>query len=728
MVYKKNSFYSIDLIFIIDILWTSTQAISLKNLARGIIISRNGFQNSFSGKKQTGSEIPDFFEAFGSFEEVKTVFENVPSVIFLRKAEAGFPVDFVSGNVSLFGYEAADFTDGKLLYSDLVHPEDLEAFGFGIISNSERGIRDYTQKYRVLTKAGKVCWVEDRTLVRYGQKGRIKDYIGFIRDITEEKKLEEKLEYSEKKFKALMEYSDDAIIIHDRDGKFLEANETSCKRLGYSREELLQMTPYDLDAKYKKSLPKQFKRIYRNGKATFDTAHVLKDGSVIPIKLSTHIMEYDGKTTVLTVAKDMREQKKTNEDLLYAMKVQKVLETVVNNSPVVVFLCRPEHKWPVEFISDNISQFGYSVEEFTSGKLLYGDIIHPSDFEKVKDNLMRNCLEGKNEFIQEYRILTRDGQVRWVDERTFIQVDKKGGASYLQCVIMDITEHKQESDFLRVQCDLGIALITTDDFKETFKQLLELALQVSPIDSGCLYMIDKETGALSLETQRGLSPSFLKFASHYEGNSVMARLARNGQPVYKHHSEICSLTNVKLQPHETLKATAFLPISYKGEFVAALKLISRTEDEIPLNVRNTLETIATEIGVAIGRVMEKTELKKTCDDLEALFNALKDFLFIVDVDGCIVHCNQAVSKNLGYSPEELKGKSIISLHPQNKVLEAAGNFSQLLEGKESSCTIPFVSKKGIEIPAETRINRGKWKGREVFISLSRLSEEAEGGE
>ncbi len=701
--------------------------ISLKNLARGTTITRNEMQNSFSGKKKTGSEKPDFLEAFGSFDELKAVLENIPSVIFLRKAEAGFPVDFVSENVSLFGYEAADFKDGKLLYSDLIHPEDLEAFGFAVISNSERGIRDYAQKYRVLTKAGKVRWVEDRTLVRYGQKGRIRDYIGFIRDTTEEKELEEKLEYSEKKFKALLEYSDDGIIIHDRDGKFLEANKTSCKRLGYSREELLQMTPYDLDPKYKKSLPKIFKRIYREGEYNFETVHMRKDGSIFPIILNTHIMEYDGKTMVLTVAKDMREQKKTKEDLLYAMKVRNVLETVVNNSPVVVFLCSPENKWPVEFISENISQFGYRVEDFTEGKLLFGDIIHPSDLEKVKDNLRRNCLEGQTDFSQEYRILTGDGQVRWVDERTFIQADEKGETAYLQCVIMDITERKQESDFLRIQCEMGITLITTDDFKETFKQLLDLALQVSPIDSGCLYLIDKETGALSLETQRGLSPNFLKFASNYDGNSVMARLARNGQPVYKHHSEICSLTNVKLQPNEKLKAAAFIPISYKGEFVAALKLISSTEDEIPENARKTLETIATELGTAIGRIMEKAELKKTCRDLEGLFNTLDDLLFIMDDDGCIVKCNHAFSKILKYTEEELIGRSVVSLLPYKKQLEVAKNLSEILEGKKSF-SLPLLSKEGEEILAETRISRGNWKDREVLISLSRPAQETAEGE
>ncbi len=681
-------------------------------------------QNSFPGKKKTGSEKPDFLEAFGSFDELKAVLENIPSVIFLRKAEAGFPVEFVSANVSLFGYEPADFTEGKLLYSDLIHPEDLEAFSFGIISNSERGIRDYIQKYRVLTKAGKVCWVEDRTLVRYGQKGRIRDYIGFIRDITEQKELEEKLEYSGKKFKALLEYNDDGIIIQDSNGNFLETNEVTCKRLGYSKEELLRMTPRDIDPKYKKSFPKIIKRVYREGEYNFETVHMRKDGSIFPIILNTHTMEYDGKTTILTVAKDISEQKKTMGELLYSMKVRRVLETVVNNSSVVVFLCRPEHKWPVEFISENINQFGYSVEEFTDGKLLYGDIIHPFDFEKVEDNLMKNCSEGKNEFNQEYRILTRDGQIRWVDERTFIQTDEKGEVAYLQCVIIDITERKQESDFLRIQCDLGIALTTKDDFNKTFEDLLGLALQVSPIDSGCLYQADRENGGFSMKIQSGLSPGFLESASYYDGNSVVSRLLRNGQPVYRHHSEICSMTNVKPQPHEKLKATAIIPISYEGEIVAALKLISSTEDEIPETSRNTLETIAAEIGIAIGRIIEKTELKRTCEDLESLFNSFNDFIFIVDTDGCIVHCNRAVSKKLEYSPEELKGKSLISLHPQNKVLEAANNFSRTLERNRGSCTIPFVSKKGMEIPVETWISSGKWKGREAFIFISSPSKEA----
>ncbi len=641
-------------------------------------------------------------------------------VILVRKAEAGLPVDFVSENVSLFGYEPSDFTEGKLLYSDLIHPEDLEAFGFGVLNNSERGIRNYTQEYRVLTKDGKVRWVEDRTLARYGQKGRIRDYIGFIRDITEQKELEEKLEYSEKKFKALLEYSEDTIIIHDREGKILEANEAVCECLGYNREELLQMTPHDFEVKYKKSIPKLIKRVYRNEEFTFETVNMRKDGALIPIKIRSHTMEYDGKAMVLAMGKNLSEQKKTKEELLYAMKAWKVLETFVNNSPVVVFLCRPEHKWPVEFISGNINQFGYSVEEFTEEKLLFGDIIHPSDLERVTDNLIRNCSEGKTDFNQEYRILTRDGQVRWVGEQTFIQTDENGEPAYLQCTIMDITERKQKNNFLQVQCDLGIALTSIDDFNGTIEQLLKLALQVESIDYGCLYLVDRETGGLSVETHVGLYPNYAECISRYEGNSVIVRLLRNGQPIYKHHSEFCTL-----ETHKKLKATAFLPISYQGKFVAALKLISRTDDEIPETFRNTLETIAAEIGVAIGRTMEKKELKKTCEDLESLLNSFNDFLLIVDTDGCIVHCNQTVSKQLGYSLETLKGKNILSLHPPNKALEVANILTGSLEGKKSSFSIPFVSKKGVEIPAKTRISRGKWKGREVFIALSCLLEEAE---
>ena len=74
--------------------------------------------------------------------------------------------------------------------------------------------------------------------------------------------------------------------------------------------------------------------------------------------------------------------RESEEALKIAFEVQKVLWTVINNSPAVVFLWRNEDKWPADFVSENVSQFGYEVEDFTSGRILYGDIVYKEDTKK----------------------------------------------------------------------------------------------------------------------------------------------------------------------------------------------------------------------------------------------------------------------------------------------------------------------------------------------------------
>ncbi len=139
--------------------------------------------------------------------------------------------------------------------------------------------------------------------------------------------------------------------------------------------------------------------------------------------------------------------------LAYAMeleqsnKLKEDMERVVNNSPVIAFLWKYEDKWPAEFVSKNVTRLGYEVEDFTSQRILYGDIIHPDDFQKVESELERNVESGSDAYSLEYRIFTKSGGLRWVDERTFVQRDLKGGV-HLQGIILDITEHKKAEDAL----------------------------------------------------------------------------------------------------------------------------------------------------------------------------------------------------------------------------------------------------------------------------------------
>ena len=75
------------------------------------------------------------------------------------------------------------------------------------------------------------------------------------------------------------------------------------------------------------------------------------------------------------------------EALHTALEKEEALKTIINNSQVVLFLWKNEDKWPVEFVSENVANFGYTVEDFTSGRVMYRDIIYPDDLEKVEEEL-----------------------------------------------------------------------------------------------------------------------------------------------------------------------------------------------------------------------------------------------------------------------------------------------------------------------------------------------------
>lgn len=139
-------------------------------------------------------------------------------------------------------------------------------------------------------------------------------------------------------------------------------------------------------------------------------------------------------------------------DILEALEkssiVMKEMENVVNSSPVIVSKSRYTSEWPVELVSDGIRDLGYSPKEFTSGHVWYGSIVHPEDRERVLNDLSGIIGEGGTDIQQEYRVLTKSGEVRWVDDRTLVKRDYKGNVLYLQGIIFDITESKEAENAL----------------------------------------------------------------------------------------------------------------------------------------------------------------------------------------------------------------------------------------------------------------------------------------
>ncbi len=107
------------------------------------------------------------------------------------------------------------------------------------------------------------------------------------------------------------------------------------------------------------------------------------------------------------------------------------------------------------------------------------------------------------------------------------------------------------------------------------------------------------------------------------------------------------------------------------------------------------------------------------DNFKNLFNSINEFLFILDLNGNIVEVNNAVIQHLGYNKKELKGKSVLLVHPAEYREKAVRIIEEMVKGIREKCSIPLLSKKGLHIPVETKVYKGKWNDDDVLIGVCR---------
>jgi PAS domain S-box-containing protein len=138
-------------------------------------------------------------------------------------------------------------------------------------------------------------------------------------------------------------------------------------------------------------------------------------------------------------------QKRLKKEIFERKQIEEALQAannIINRSPAVAFLWKNAKGWPVEFVSTNVKRlFGYTAEEFTSGKVSYVKTVHPDDMKRVAQEVTTCSEEGREDFVHKpYRIVTKDGETKWLDDMTFIKKDKKGNITHYEGIVVDISE------------------------------------------------------------------------------------------------------------------------------------------------------------------------------------------------------------------------------------------------------------------------------------------------
>ncbi len=339
------------------------------------------------------------------------------------------------------------------------------------------------------------------------------------------------------------------------------------------------------------------------------------DGSIHHLNWNVE-PEFDEKgriSSVKGILQDITERKLMAEKATTA-------RLIIENSPAILFRWSISENWPVEYVSSNIKQFGYTEEDFISRKIVYASIIHPDDFERIKDEVEENRKEGRKSYTQEYRILTASGEIRWVEDQTVIEEDVNGVVKYHQGIINDVTEQKQTK----------LALIESE---QRFRSLVQNSSDITTI-----LEID---GVVRYE-----SPSFFRMFE-YEPDEIIGRSAFE----FIHEDDVQGVLEAfsNLTTTDEVPAPIVFRFKHKNGQWQYLEAIGNDLTKEP-----AIGGLVVNSRDVTDRVANESQLKEYAGTLEKINKELDQFAYIVSHD--LKAPLRAINNLSIWIEEDLEGK------------------------------------------------------------------------
>jgi PAS domain S-box-containing protein len=210
---------------------------------------------------------------------------------------------------------------GEGIALDEAHPDDRARFeeaarrylaGETAEFETEIRVRHVDGSYRtMLARGAAVCSTADKST----------RFVGVVVDITRLKCAEEALRASERQFRTFVDHAADAFFLqHGEQGRILDVNRQACASLGYTRNELIGKTPFDLDPDVLPANLEEFIRQLDAGQqATFESRHRRKDGTVFPVEVRAQAFWEGGQRFFVTLARDITDRKRLDAELRRAM-------------------------------------------------------------------------------------------------------------------------------------------------------------------------------------------------------------------------------------------------------------------------------------------------------------------------------------------------------------------------------------------------------------------------
>jgi PAS domain S-box-containing protein len=270
-------------------------------------------------------------------------------------------------------------------------------------------------------------------------------FVGVMRDVTVLRQREEAL----KLFRTLIDRSNDLIEVVDPEtARFLDVNERGCLDLGYSREEFMALSVFDIDPTVDRaSFAKSTDELRKSGVLTWEGIHRRKNGSTFPVEVRISLVQLD-RGYAVAVVRDITERKRAEHEL---QEAQDRLQRAVSAGNVGLWDWDPRGN-QAYYSPEWKRQIGYAEHEIANDFDEWQTRLHPDDRDRVLQVIQANLATPGPGFELEFRCRHKDGSYRHFLVRGSVLRDEHGQPIHVLGSRIDVTERTQlQAQFLQAQ-------------------------------------------------------------------------------------------------------------------------------------------------------------------------------------------------------------------------------------------------------------------------------------
>lgn len=261
-----------------------------------------------------------------------------------------------------------------------------------------------------------------------------------------------KLQGLEKQYRRLFEDNPNPMWVYDSSTlQFLAVNIAAQKTYGYSEKEFLTLNLKDIrpqdDIKILENRLENVDRTYSNSGVY---RHLKKNGVIFYVNIYSNPTVFKNINARIVLALDVSEKQVADNKIIelnQSLQAYKnKLNSILSNVNDVVWICSPDD-YRVTYISSACHKvYGFAEDEFYANSMLWQQLIHQDDAWKMKDAFEKLFEKGSNE--QEYRIISKDGTVKVMYDKSFVTYDDAGKPKEIQGVATDITRLRESEQKL----------------------------------------------------------------------------------------------------------------------------------------------------------------------------------------------------------------------------------------------------------------------------------------